>query len=249
MTRDEVTIDEAVPLVTVRLQRLLADRAVRALVFKGPAFVALGFRLPRRSNDFDLLIHPGERDAAWSALRAAGWESVTPTYPASTDPFYFSVTFAHRLSPGTLDLHHRILGLMRDPGEVFEAMLGAARSDLPRPSGRRHALRRSRSCRGGGEHDQGAHDDGPAVRRPSGGRCLCQAGGPDGPPAASGPRSSVLHGVRKRCSWRPARSLRRLLRMSVTAAGSARTTAARRYSISRGTRPGTLSRTCGITPC
>lgn len=118
----EVTVDEAVPVYTVLLQRLLAERGARSIAFKGPAFVALGVRLKRRSNDVDLLIHPRERDAAWSALRAAGWESVTPTYPASADPFYHSVTFAHRLSPVTLDLHHRILGLMREPEEVFAAM-------------------------------------------------------------------------------------------------------------------------------
>lgn len=122
MTGDEVTVDEAVPVYTVLLQRLLAERGARSIAFKGPAFVALGVRLKRRSNDVDLLIHPRERDAAWSALRQAGWESVTPTYPASMDPFYYSVTFAHHLSPVTLDLHHRILGLMRDPELVFDSM-------------------------------------------------------------------------------------------------------------------------------
>lgn len=122
MSAEEVTVDEAVPLFTVLLQRLLAEAGVRALVIKGPVFAALGVRRKKRSNDVDFLIHQCERAAAWTALRAADWESVTQTYPDSMDGFYYSVTFAHPMSPVTLDLHHRIQGLMKDSAGAFEVM-------------------------------------------------------------------------------------------------------------------------------
>ena len=63
---------EAVPLGTVLLQRLLDDAGIRSLVIKGPAFVELGVRRPRQSNDIDLLVAPGDRKAATELLTAAG---------------------------------------------------------------------------------------------------------------------------------------------------------------------------------
>ena len=82
---EPLTLAEAVPLGTVYLQRLLVSAGIRSLVIKGPAFVELGVRKPRQSNDIDLMVAPGDRAAAtgpWPAL--GGRSSVTRSHLPST---------------------------------------------------------------------------------------------------------------------------------------------------------------------
>lgn len=82
------------------------------------------------------------------ALRAADWESVAQTCPDSMAGFYYSVTLPHPMSPVTLDLHHRIQGLMKDPAGAFEVMWGDALLSTSRTRKSRRC-RRARPRRGG----------------------------------------------------------------------------------------------------
>ncbi|WP_445667077.1 nucleotidyltransferase family protein [Janibacter sp. FSL W8-0316] len=118
---EPLTLAEAVPLGTVHLQRLLADAGVRSLVIKGPAFVELGVRQPKQSNDIDLLIQPRDRASAASRLRTAGWRQVSSWLPSELDDVVHSSTWRHRTFPVTLDLHHGFSGLLRR-NEAFQSM-------------------------------------------------------------------------------------------------------------------------------
>lgn len=118
---DTLTVAEAVPLGTVYLQRLLGSAGVRSLVIKGPAFVALGVRAERRSNDIDLIIHPGDRTRATEVLAGAGWSIISHWFPHALDDVIYSTTFHHAHYPVTLDLHHRFTGLLTAPDVAFEA--------------------------------------------------------------------------------------------------------------------------------
>lgn len=112
MTTTPLSLAEAVPLGTVYLQRLLTDARIRSLVIKGPAFVELGVRKPRQSNDIDLLVAPEDRTGATEVLSAAGWSIISHWFPPALDDIIYSTTFRHALFPVTLDLHHRFSGLL-----------------------------------------------------------------------------------------------------------------------------------------
>lgn len=112
MSGEPLTVAEAVPLGTVHLQRLLESAAIRSLVIKGPAFVELGVRKPRTSNDIDLLVHQDDRAGATEVLAAAGWSIISHWFPPALDDIIYSTTFRHPLFPVTLDLHHRFSGLL-----------------------------------------------------------------------------------------------------------------------------------------
>lgn len=120
MITEPLTLAEAVPLGTVHLQRLLTSAGIRSLVIKGPAFVELGVRRPRQSNDIDLLIHRRDRHRATAALGPAGWTQVSGWVPEGLDDVVPSATYRHGLFPVTLDLHHAFAGLL-DP-QAFEVL-------------------------------------------------------------------------------------------------------------------------------
>ena len=120
MTSIPLTLAEAVPLGTVLLQRLLDDAGVRSLVIKGPAFVELGVRKPKQSNDIDLLVAPEDRTAATEALARAGWSIISHWFPPALDDVIYSTTFRHPQFPSTLDLHHHFSGFFAD--DAFEAL-------------------------------------------------------------------------------------------------------------------------------
>ncbi|WP_435203073.1 nucleotidyltransferase family protein [Janibacter sp. GS2] len=112
MSPEPLTVAEAVPIGTVHLQRMLDGVGVRSLAIKGPAFVALGVRPPRQSNDIDLLIHEDDRATATEALAGAKWSVISHWFPSALDEIIYSTTFRHALFPVTLDLHHRFSGLL-----------------------------------------------------------------------------------------------------------------------------------------
>lgn len=120
MSSVPLTLAEAVPLGTVWLQRLLTDAGVRSLVIKGPAFVELGVRRPKHSNDIDLLVAPEDRAAASEALAEAGWSIISHWFPPALDDIIYSTTFRHAQFPSTLDLHHHFSGFFAD--DAFEAL-------------------------------------------------------------------------------------------------------------------------------
>lgn len=120
MSSIPLTLAEAVPLGTVMLQRLLDDAGIRSLVIKGPAFVELGVRAPRQSNDIDLMIAPGDRTQATEALAQAGWSIISHWFPPALDDIIYSTTFRHAQFPATLDLHHHFSGLLAD--DAFEEL-------------------------------------------------------------------------------------------------------------------------------
>lgn len=117
---EPLTLAEAVPLGTVHLQRLLTAAGIRSLVIKGPAFVELGVRRPKQSNDIDLLIAPEDVSATREALRAAAWSRHSAWYPRALDDVTNSTTYSHDLFPVTVDVHDHISGLLAD--EIFEAI-------------------------------------------------------------------------------------------------------------------------------
>ena len=120
MTSIPLTLAEAVPLGTVLLQRLLDDAGIRSLVIKGPAFVELGVRKPKHSNDIDLLVAPQDRTAATEVLAQAGWSIISHWFPPALDDVIYSTTFRHPQFPSTLDLHHHFSGFFAD--DAFEAL-------------------------------------------------------------------------------------------------------------------------------
>ena len=121
MSGDALTLAEAVPLGTVHLQQMLGRVGVRSLVIKGPAFVELGVRAPRRSNDIDMLIHEDDRTTATEALAESGWSIISHWFPPALDEIIYSTTFRHPLFPVTLDLHHRFSGLLAGAA-AFDAL-------------------------------------------------------------------------------------------------------------------------------
>ena len=118
---EPLTLAEAVPLGTVHLQRLLSAAGIRSLVIKGPAFVELGVRAPKQSNDIDLLIHPRDREAVFQALTAAGWTSISHWFPAAVDDLVYSTTFSHPQFPSSVDVHHYYSGVFAK-AQAFEAL-------------------------------------------------------------------------------------------------------------------------------
>lgn len=143
MSSIPLTLAEAVPLGTVLLQRLLDDAGIRSLVIKGPAFVELGVRKPKHSNDIDLLVAPEDRTAATEALAQAGWSIISHWFPPALDDVIYSTTFRHPQFPSTLDLHHHFSGFFAD--DAFEALwrsrswVAVAHHDVM-TVGREHAL-------------------------------------------------------------------------------------------------------------
>lgn len=143
MTSIPLTLAEAVPLGTVLLQRLLDDAGIRSLVIKGPAFVELGVRKPKHSNDIDLLVAPEDRTASTEALARAGWSIISHWFPPALDDVIYSTTFRHPQFPSTLDLHHHFSGFFA--GDAFEALwrsrscVAVAHHDVV-TVGREHAL-------------------------------------------------------------------------------------------------------------
>lgn len=120
MSSIPLTLAEAVPLGTVMLQRLLDDAGIRSLVIKGPAFVELGVRKPKQSNDIDLLVAPEDRTVATEVLVQAGWSIISHWFPPALDDVIYSTTFRHPQFPATLDLHHHFSGLLSEG--AFEAL-------------------------------------------------------------------------------------------------------------------------------
>lgn len=121
MSGDALTVAEAVPLGTVHLQQMLDGVGVRSLAVKGPAFVELGVRRPRTSNDIDLLVHEDDRAAATETLIGSGWSIISHWFPPALDEIIYSTTFRHPLFPVTLDLHHRFSGLLAGAA-AFDAL-------------------------------------------------------------------------------------------------------------------------------
>ncbi|WP_165399650.1 nucleotidyltransferase family protein [Janibacter limosus] len=115
---EPLTLAEAVPLGTVHLQRLLSAAGIRSLVIKGPAFVELGVRRPRQSNDIDLMVAAGDRAVATETLASAGWSIISHWFPPALDDIIYSTTFRHERFPATLDLHHHFSGMLAD--DAFE---------------------------------------------------------------------------------------------------------------------------------
>lgn len=109
---EPLTLAEAVPLGTVHLQRLLAAAGIRSLAIKGPAFVELGVRRPKQSNDIDLLIHADDRQQAHERLLSSGWTNVSAWMPKTLDDVIHSTTWRHTTFPVTADLHHGFAGLL-----------------------------------------------------------------------------------------------------------------------------------------
>lgn len=121
MTTTPLSLAEAVPLGTVYLQRLLTDAGIRSLVIKGPAFVVLGVRKPKQSNDVDLLIEPDGQGRAHAALAQAGWTVISPWVPRQLDDVVHSKTYSHPQFPVTVDVHHAFSGLLAS-GRAFDAV-------------------------------------------------------------------------------------------------------------------------------
>lgn len=121
MSAEPLTRAEAVPLGTVHLQRVLDRAGVRSLVVKGPAFVELGVRAARTSNDIDLLVHEDDRATATETLTEVGWGIISHWFPPALDEIIYSTTFRHPLFPVTLDLHHRFSGLLAGAA-AFDAL-------------------------------------------------------------------------------------------------------------------------------
>ena len=121
MSSVPLTLAEAVPLGTVWLQRLLTDAGVRSLVIKGPAFVELGVRTPKRSNDIDLLVAPEDRGRVAGLLEDAGWQSISHWFPPALDDVIYSVTYAHPSFPASVDVHHYYSGVFAR-ADGFEAL-------------------------------------------------------------------------------------------------------------------------------
>ena len=82
----------------VKLCRLLSDRQIRHLAFKGPT---LALRLHgtfdlRRAGDIDVLVDPQRIDEADAALQAAGYQLVKPDFEMSPrQKAAFRAGFAH----------------------------------------------------------------------------------------------------------------------------------------------------------
>ncbi|QOK23566.1 nucleotidyltransferase family protein [Janibacter indicus] len=121
MSSIPLTLAEAVPLGTVLLQRLLDDAGIRSLVIKGPAFVELGVRKPKHSNDIDLLIHPDDRERVAGLLEASRWQSISHWFPPALDDVIYSVTYAHPSFPASVDVHHYYSGVFAR-ADAFESM-------------------------------------------------------------------------------------------------------------------------------
>lgn len=121
MSSIPLALAEAVPLGTVLLQRLLDDAGIRSLVIKGPAFVELGVRKPKHSNDIDLLVAPEDRERVAVVLEATGWQSVSHWFPPALDDVIYSVTYAHPSFPASVDVHHYYSGVFAR-ADAFEAM-------------------------------------------------------------------------------------------------------------------------------
>lgn len=121
MSSIPLTLAEAVPLGTVLLQRLLDDAGIRSLVIKGPAFVELGVRRPKHSNDIDLLIHPDDRERVAGLLEVARWQSISHWFPPALDDVIYSVTYAHPSFPASVDVHHYYSGVFAR-ADAFESM-------------------------------------------------------------------------------------------------------------------------------
>lgn len=122
---EPLTLAEAVPLGTVHLQRLLAAAGIRSLVIKGPAFVELGVRKPKQSNDIDLLVAPEDYASAKDVLVRAGWKVVSYSLPPALEHTKYSVTLRHNRMPVTVDLHQRFEGMLTE--DLF-AVLWQARA-------------------------------------------------------------------------------------------------------------------------
>ncbi|SMC31238.1 nucleotidyltransferase family protein [Janibacter indicus] len=120
MSSIPLTLAEAVPLGTVWLQRLLADAGIRSLAIKGPAFVELGVRRPRQSNDIDLLVAPEVYATATDVLVAGGWKVVSYNLPPGLEHTKYSVTLRHDQMPATVDLHQRFEGMLAQ--DVFDTL-------------------------------------------------------------------------------------------------------------------------------
>ena len=118
-----LTLAEAVPLASVALQRQLDQAGIRSLVIKGPAFVVLGVRRWKQSNDIDLLIDVADRPAARRALTDLGWLQISFDLPDELgDVLHHSRTYRHPNLPCGLDLHHRVPGLFLDSHLAFERL-------------------------------------------------------------------------------------------------------------------------------
>lgn len=112
---DALTVEEAVPLGTVHVQRLLGAAGIRSLAIKGPSFLALGVRQKPQSRDIDLLVHLRDRQTAATALDSAGWTNITGIVPRQLEDITYSVTYRHQVFPVTVDLHHGFPGVFAGP--------------------------------------------------------------------------------------------------------------------------------------
>lgn len=121
MSTTPLTLAEAVSLGTVYIQRLLDDAGIRSLAIKGPAFVELGVRRPRVSNDIDLVIHPEDRVRAVTALTRAGWSRVSLWFPPVVEDIIYSTTVSHPHFPASVDVHHWLKGMLTWPS-AFDAL-------------------------------------------------------------------------------------------------------------------------------
>jgi len=111
--------------------RLFDSAGVRPLLLKGPAFARwLYDDLRERSyNDIDLLVGPGEFDAARRALAALGFESLPRnSLPPNERPNSYHEEW---IRPGTLplavELHHTLWGVSAAPTVVWQRMTNGAR--------------------------------------------------------------------------------------------------------------------------
>lgn len=121
VSSSSLTLGEAVPLCTVMALNLLEMVGIRALAIKGPAFVEIGVRQPRRSNDVDLLVDPEHFGEAEQTLRSADWEPWLKGVISDMETIH-SLTFAHPSWPCTLDLHHHFPGILRNSEDAFEVL-------------------------------------------------------------------------------------------------------------------------------
>jgi len=110
--------------------RLFDSAGVRPLLLKGPAFARwLYDDLRERSyNDIDLLVGPGEFDAARRALAALGFESLPRnSLPPNERPNSYHEEW---IRPGTLplavELHHTLWGATAAPTVVWQRMTNGA---------------------------------------------------------------------------------------------------------------------------
>jgi hypothetical protein len=116
-----LTLEEAVPLGYVLVDRLAKRHDVRCLAIKGPVLAAHGLREPRRSRDIDVLVDPAGLSHFTEVLSRYGWE----TLPQAQGPRllqHHARVVRHNRWPCEIDAHWWFPGLFADPRAAFQLL-------------------------------------------------------------------------------------------------------------------------------